>query len=137
MRWMWIALALTIACGKNEQPPPKVNQAFSQESGPASAGSANPDAMAAAQALYARTCAMCHGADGSGDGPAAEALTPKPRNYTDPAWQASITDAEIRKIIVEGGQGVGKSVSMPPTPSLKGDPATLDALVKIIRGFKK
>ena len=31
-------------------------------------------------------CAACHGEKGKGDGPAAAALTPKPRNYTDTAF---------------------------------------------------
>jgi hypothetical protein len=64
-------------------------------------------------------------------------LNPKPRNYTDPNWQASITDDEIKKIIVVGGAGVGKSNSMPPNEGLKGNTAVLDGLVKIIRGFAK
>ena len=72
-----------------------------------------------------------------GDGPMAAQLNPTPRNYTDPNWQASVTDEEIRKIIVEGGAGVGKSINMPPNPTLKDDPALLDGLVKIIRGFGK
>ena len=32
-------------------------------------------------------------------GPAAESLTPKPRNYTDPEWQASVTDEQINAAI--------------------------------------
>jgi DMSO reductase family type II enzyme heme b subunit len=34
------------------------------------------------KALYARHCALCHGADGKGKGPAAYLLYPKPRNLT-------------------------------------------------------
>jgi len=129
-RWL-VALALCSACGKNEKPPPPSNVNITQESGPAS----KQASAQSARDLFERTCVMCHGIDGTGTGPAAEALNPKPRNYTDPAWQASVTDDEIKKIIVLGGQGVGKSVSMPPNPGLKNDPATLDGLVKIIRGF--
>jgi mono/diheme cytochrome c family protein len=131
-RWLFV-LALCSACGKNEKPPPPSNVNLTQESGPT--GKQPPSQSA--KELFERTCVMCHGFDGTGNGPAAEALNPKPRNYTDPAWQASITDDEIKKIIVLGGQGVGKSVSMPPNPGLKNDPATLDGLVKIIRGFAK
>lgn len=131
-RWL-VVLALCSACGKNEKPPPPSNVNLTQESGPA--GKQAP--AQSAKELFERTCVMCHGIDGTGNGPAAEALNPKPRNYTDPAWQASVTDDEIKKIIVLGGQGVGKSVSMPPNPGLKNDPATLDGLVKIIRGFAK
>ena len=90
-----------------------------------------------AQKMFATVCVMCHGADGTGTGPAAETLNPKPRNYTDPAWQASVTDDDIRKTILLGGQGVGKSPMMPGQPQLKDQPEVLDGLVKIIRGFGK
>lgn len=33
-------------------------------------------------AVYARYCVTCHGSDGRGDGPAAAALNPKPRDFT-------------------------------------------------------
>ena len=132
MRSLWIALALCAACGKNEKPPPSSNNAWTQESGPASKQPGD-----AVRNFFVQTCALCHGADGTGNGPMAAQLNPKPRNYTDANWQLSISDDEIKQIIVLGGQGVGKSVSMPPNPGLKNDPATLDGLVKIIRGFGK
>ena len=90
-----------------------------------------------AQQMFMTVCATCHGADGSGNGPAAETLNPKPRNYTDPAWQASVTDEDLRKTILHGGQGVGKSPMMPGNPQLKDQPEILDGLVQIIRGFGK
>ena len=37
--------------------------------------------LAAAAALYAQQCAMCHGAQGRGDGPAAKGLDPAPSNF--------------------------------------------------------
>lgn len=128
-----LAVALLGACGKNEKPPPSSNVSFTQESAPPSKQGAGD----AARNYFAQTCALCHGMDGTGNGPAATSLNPKPRNYTDPNWQASITDADIKKIIVVGGQGVGKSPSMPPNPGLAGNDAMLDGLVKIIRGFGK
>ena len=64
-------------------------------------------------------------------------LNPGPRNYTDPTWQASVTDDDIKQIIVAGSAAVGKSSGMPPNPGLKNDPAMLDGLVKIVRGFAK
>ena len=78
---------------------------------------------------------MCHGEKGTGDGPASAALNPKPRNYTDPAWQKSVTDDQIKKTIVGGGASVGKSPLMPAQADLGAKPETLDGLVKIIRGF--
>ena len=75
-------------------------------------------------------------ARGDGAGPRAYFINPKPRNFTDPAWQASVTDEHIRKIILEGGVSVGKSPLMPANPSLKDKPEVLDALLKKIRGFQ-
>ena len=87
--------------------------------------------------MFMTVCATCHGPDGTGNGPAAETLNPKPRNYTDAAWQGSVTDDDLKKIILLGGQAVGKSPMMPANAHLKDDPATLDGLVQIIRSFAK
>jgi len=35
-----------------------------------------------AKQLYDTSCASCHGTDGRGHGPAADALTPRPRDFT-------------------------------------------------------
>jgi hypothetical protein len=78
---------------------------------------------------------MCHGETGKGDGAAAAALNPKPRNYTDAEWQKSVTDDQIKKTITGGGASVGKSPIMPAQPDLASKPEVLDGLVKIIRGF--
>jgi mono/diheme cytochrome c family protein len=88
-----------------------------------------------ADLIFSTRCATCHGQDGKGDGPAAQALNPKPRNYSDPEWQKSVTDAQIKKTIVEGGAAVGKSPLMAPNADLADKPVVLDELVKIVRGF--
>jgi mono/diheme cytochrome c family protein len=133
--------ASAAACGKNTEPPPPSTGSpmASPESGPRGkpTAAAPGDPKAQAQKLFATLCATCHGADGTGNGPAAETLDPKPRNYTDPAWQASVTDGELKQTIVLGGQAVGKSAMMPGQPALKDQPEVLDALVEIIRGFAK
>jgi hypothetical protein len=64
-------------------------------------------------------------------------LQTKPRDYTDAAWQASVTDADLEKTILLGGAGVGKSPQMPAQPQLEKQPEVLHALVAIVRGFKK
>ncbi len=133
-----LAIALASGCSKNNEPPPPTTGSPNAptETGPTGKKSAGgiPEKS---QQMFATICATCHGADGTGNGPAAETLNPKPRNYTDPAWQSSVTDDDIKNIIVQGGQGVGKSPMMPGNPQLKDDPETLDGLVKIIRGFGK
>ena len=59
-------------------------------------------------------CSACHGDSGKGDGPAAIALNPKPRNYTDCAVMSIKSDAELFKVIKEGGPAVGLSPLMAP-----------------------
>lgn len=41
-----------------------------------------PELLATGQRLYEKQCAVCHGAQGAGDGPAAYLLYPKPRDFT-------------------------------------------------------
>jgi mono/diheme cytochrome c family protein len=77
--------------------------------------------------LFDSACGKCHGSDGRGGVPAAEGLAP-PRNFADPAFQASRTDAQLREVIVKGkGQ-------MPPFGKLFDEPQ-LDQLVAHVRGF--
>jgi cytochrome c oxidase cbb3-type subunit 3 len=72
--------------------------------------------------LYGQFCASCHGQSGKGDGPAAAALNPKPRDHTDRAYMSKLSDAEMFKVIKEGGASVGRSPLMPPWgASLKDD----------------
>jgi mono/diheme cytochrome c family protein len=85
--------------------------------------------------IFAQRCSTCHGTDGKGTGAAAAALQTKPRNYTDKAWQASVTDAQLEKTIVEGGAAVGKSPLMPPNPDLKTKPDVVRGLVTLVRSF--
>ncbi len=85
--------------------------------------------------IFAQRCSTCHGQQGLGNGPAAAALTPKPRNYTDKSWQASITDEQLKQTIVGGGAAVGKSPLMPPNPDLASKPDVVAGLVVIVRSF--
>ena len=90
-----------------------------------------------AKLVFAQRCVLCHGVNGKGDGITASSLNPRPRDYTDAAWQASVTDDYLHKIIVSGGDAMGKSMMMPPNPDLQDKTAVVDELVKIVRGFKK
>lgn len=117
-----LAVLLTVlagGCGKNSQPPPP------------------SPAQQEAQEMFDAKCAVCHGTGGAGDGPSADAFEPRPHNYTDPAWQASTTDDQIKEIILKGGANLGKNPAMPSNTLLRERPEVLDGLVKIIRGFGK
>jgi len=95
-----------------------------------------PDPAADARKLFASKCVVCHGDHGAGDGPGAAALNPKPRAFSDAVWQASVTDDQLKKTIVEGGAAVGKSAAMPGNPDLSDKPDEVSALVKLVRDFK-
>lgn len=132
MHHLVIALALgaaVVGCSKAEgQAKPQTDKAPAEKSalgGPTDA-----------RELFAARCGVCHGTSGKGDGPGAAALTPKPRDYTNKDWQASISDEQLKKVIVGGGASVGKSAAMPPNPDLEGKPE-LDALIGIVRSFGK
>lgn len=88
-----------------------------------------------ARHVFSTRCAACHGDKGQGDGPAAASLQPKPRNYTDAAWQDTTTDEAIAQVIRQGGAALGKSPSMPASADLK--PEVVTELVRLIRGMRK
>ena len=98
--------------------------------------SIDPQAQAKADTVWNERCVSCHGANGDGKGPQAAALGDvKPRSFRVPQWQASVDDAYITKVIVEGGTAVGKSALMAPNSDLAAQPETVKMLVKKIRGF--
>ncbi|MBW7907613.1 MAG: cytochrome c [Kiritimatiellae bacterium] len=65
-------------------------------------------------ATYKMFCASCHGATGKGDGAAAAALNPKPRDFADKERMSQIADWEILKVIKDGGASIGLSPLMTP-----------------------
>jgi cbb3-type cytochrome c oxidase subunit III len=50
-------------------------------------------------AIFKKNCTMCHGTDGKGF----SAL--KTPDFTDPKWQSSIKDKEMREVIKNGKKG--------------------------------
>ena len=81
-------------------------------------------------------CLACHGESGKGDGPAAVALNPKPRNYTDCAVMSKKSDAELFKVIKEGGAAAGLSPLMVAFGSQLSDKEIWD-VVAFIRSDRK
>ena len=131
---------VAVGCSKPEAhdngPPPVDTPAVpvaATASPPAEPATPEEAAQIQATMVFRTRCSTCHGADGKGNGPAALTLNPKPRNYTDAAWQKSVTDDHIREIIVKGGAALGKSPNMLANPDLQDKPLVLDALVRKVR----
>lgn len=80
-------------------------------------------------------CSTCHGTNGKAETPAAQAMNPKPRNFSDATWQDSVDDAHIAKVIKEGGASVGLSPTMAAWGSMLND-AEITEIVKVIRAYK-
>ncbi|MBI5038606.1 MAG: cytochrome c [Nitrospirae bacterium] len=59
---------------------------------------------AAGKILFEKTCVLCHGKEGKGDGPAAAALNPRLKSYADPAVVAK-SDKELFDTITKGRPG--------------------------------
>lgn len=70
------------------------------------------DPLAEGRKIFEVNCVACHGATGKGDGAAAVALNPKPRDFTDAVYMKTRSKEIIRKVIAEGGQSVGLSPIM-------------------------
>ena len=90
------------------------------------------DKEAGAQ-LYQQRCATCHGADGKGQTPIAQALNPKPRDHTDGAYMNALSHDHLTKVIKDGGSAVGRSPLMPPQADLK--PEQIQQLVTFVRSL--
>ena len=84
-----------------------------------------------AAALYAQSCASCHGDKGHGDGAAAKYLNPKPRDFA--TSLRGKTDEWIAKAIKGGGPAVGESPTMPA--SSKFSTTQIKGLVAYIKAF--
>ena len=91
--------------------------------------------LSAVDRKYNTLCVSCHGSDGKADSPQAMAMNPRPRNFTDKKWQASVDDKHIKKVIMEGGAAVGLSATMVPWGAQL--PGKLgDEMVKKVRSFR-
>jgi mono/diheme cytochrome c family protein len=78
--------------------------------------------------VFATRCALCHGANGHGDGVASKGLNPKPRNFHDRAYMSTRTDAQLLEVI---HQGKG---AMPKWAGLLSE-AEITAVLAHIRGL--
>ena len=80
--------------------------------------------------LYAERCSGCHGDDGKGDGPAAAALVPKPRNFREPVFWQDRTANDLKAIVRKGKVGT----MMPPFAGVLSEDE-IDAVVRHLGRF--
>ena len=69
--------------------------------------------LAEGKKIYDMNCASCHGATGKGDGAAAAALKPAPRDLSDAKYIKTRSWEDLRKVIADGGANSGFSALMP------------------------
>jgi mono/diheme cytochrome c family protein len=106
-----LALGVTAGCGgsktettDNSSTTPTAEPVTPTPDTSASAPSAgaNESADVLGPRVFATRCALCHGADGHGDGVGSKALNPKPRNFHDKAYMSTRTDAQLLEVIHNG-----------------------------------
>jgi cytochrome c oxidase cbb3-type subunit 3 len=76
--------------------------------------------------IFKNNCAMCHGADGKGF----SAL--KTPDFTDPKWQASVKDKQLREVIKNGKKGTAMAAF-----GDKLNDEEITAVITYIRSLKK
>ena len=92
----------------------------------------------AVDAMYQNRCSQCHGVEGEGDGPAADFMYPKPRDFSMALFKYKSTDADtefpsdddFRQTIRDGLTGT----AMPGWKTILSD-AEIDALIFKIKQF--
>jgi cytochrome c-type biogenesis protein CcmH/NrfG len=86
-------------------------------------------------ALWNERCALCHGGDGRGETPMGRSMDLP--DLTAATWQAGTSDEAIRRVIREGvnEEVDGKRRMMQPAADLT--PAELEALVSLIRSWRR
>jgi len=85
---------------------------------------------------YRYYCMQCHGIAGHGSGVNARDMEVPPRNHSDSKYIKARSDAELFKVIKEGGASINKSALMPPWGGTLSDTEIHD-MVKHIRRLCK
>jgi high-affinity iron transporter len=88
------------------------------------------------KAVFAKSCTLCHGAAGKGDGSMAASLDPRPQDLTDRAVMAKRADWEIYLVIRDGGKPLGLSPQMFSYKSLLQDQEIRD-VAAYVRGLAR
>ena len=106
----------------------------------------NADVATYGKKIYGNNCAVCHGADGKGDGPAGKSLNPPPRNFVEGKWTVGGDSISLFKTIQNGipGSSMASFGHLPVADrwaivqyirsitenKVKDDPAKLEAFAK-------
>jgi mono/diheme cytochrome c family protein len=122
-----------MACSSNDDPDSDAH-ATGKPAAPPAAARVTHEMLEQGEEIYEANCIACHGEKGKGDGPAAGVLKPPPRDHTDRAYMDTLTDDDLRKVIVMGGAIKGRPL-MPSHPQLRG--RQLDALVAYVRSLSR
>ncbi len=81
------------------------------------------------KSVYDNNCAMCHGQDGRGNGPAASSFSPPPKDFNSSSFWQSMTKSTIRDTI-ENGHG--------PMPAINLSSSKINAVIAYMEeAFKK
>lgn len=75
-------------------------------------------------AVFQKSCALCHGPEGKGNGRIKS--DPPPRNLTDPKARKTASDWELYQVILNGGQILGLSPKMLPWKDILDDQQARD-----------
>lgn len=82
--------------------------------------------------LYGMYCVQCHGSAGDGNGINALSMSVQPRSHIDTAEMSQRSDAELFKVIAEGGPAINKSILMPAWRDNMSE-AQIQSLVEYLR----
>jgi high-affinity iron transporter len=66
-----------------------------------------PKLLALGSASFRKNCALCHGAQGAGDGPIADTLHPRPRNLATDTLSNGAEPAQVFETLSKGIPGTG------------------------------
>lgn len=85
--------------------------------------------------VYSYHCAHCHGDGGKGDGRSFPIeIKPKPRDFADATYMATLKDDDIKKVIIGGSTAVKKS-NLCPAWGRTFDDNMIKGLVAYVRAF--
>jgi len=123
--------AFVVGCGGKQQSSSSNDASSGQAPSTTAAAGGTPGEAASddlGAKVYAQRCALCHGAEGKGDGAAAAGLNPKPRNHTDGTYMNARTDGDLLEVI-----RIGKG-AMPAWGKVLSE-AEIQAVLKHVRSL--